>query len=827
MNKIFKIIWNKTTQRLEVVSELAKSQGKATASTDKRAEVTSAVRFKKSALLTAISLALGLVAAPSFAASFSDFYAKDWSMAFGKGNQYGGRITDITWPIVVGADNKLMPNNDQATFGDPASATVVGRENNITKGMEFSIFGDRNELHAGNMSTVIGMRNRITNTGSNNNRYLTTVGNNIVVTNPSKDGLYIGNNIDANASPLSIGNNVLTQAGGVGIGYDIELKARHANQTQYHVIPGTNTQEPTGIALGGNIKGFGDNVYLGRSITLKPTTEDGKNVANQATQNNRNSVYVGHNITTKGAINSVLMGQGITSNDDQGHHSVAFGTNITLGSTNSQTEDLTAIGSHINITTNAKRSVAVGSKVNVSAEDAVAIGTSASAKNTNAVAIGNNASAAKQGDVVLGAESVTTTSTNSDLSAWTVSGANLTASYAASVKQTDGKGVVSVGSDTVKRQIKNVAAGNVTDTSTDAVNGAQLYALSTKVGLFKIKVGSANTELTSSTDNPIKFTSENANLVVSATTADNTVKFKLNDNLSVTTVTASSGITAGGIEVGKNNVALNAKNHKITGLTDAELSASSTEAVTGKQLKQTNDNVTAAANTANSALSKATALENQTGYLHVNSAKTGNKGKYNEAAGATGTDSVAIGPNVTASATGSIAIGDETKAQYEYSIALGNNASASGLNSTVIGRNAIANRNNNDAIVVGTNATSGSTSTVVIGKEAKASGLSSISIGQESNSTHSGAVALGYQVSATNVSATAIGTGAIASNVSTTAIGVSANASGSSGTAVGTQANATAGSCCIRSKSKCNSSCFCSTGLSSASNRRVGCSSRS
>ena len=36
MNKIFKIIWNKTTQRLEVVSELAKSQGKATASADKR-----------------------------------------------------------------------------------------------------------------------------------------------------------------------------------------------------------------------------------------------------------------------------------------------------------------------------------------------------------------------------------------------------------------------------------------------------------------------------------------------------------------------------------------------------------------------------------------------------------------------------------------------------------------------------------------------------------------------------------------------------------------------------------------------------------------------
>ncbi len=36
MNKIFKVIWNKTTQRLEVVSELARSQGKAASTTDNR-----------------------------------------------------------------------------------------------------------------------------------------------------------------------------------------------------------------------------------------------------------------------------------------------------------------------------------------------------------------------------------------------------------------------------------------------------------------------------------------------------------------------------------------------------------------------------------------------------------------------------------------------------------------------------------------------------------------------------------------------------------------------------------------------------------------------
>ncbi len=39
MNKIFKVIFNQTTQKMEVVSELAQSQGKAASSTDKRGTI--------------------------------------------------------------------------------------------------------------------------------------------------------------------------------------------------------------------------------------------------------------------------------------------------------------------------------------------------------------------------------------------------------------------------------------------------------------------------------------------------------------------------------------------------------------------------------------------------------------------------------------------------------------------------------------------------------------------------------------------------------------------------------------------------------------------
>lgn len=78
MNKIFKIIWNKTTQRLEVVSELAKSQGKATASTDKRSFISFTTKFKLSLIS---SLIIGITSIPVIAATPAEQWDNDvsWS----------------------------------------------------------------------------------------------------------------------------------------------------------------------------------------------------------------------------------------------------------------------------------------------------------------------------------------------------------------------------------------------------------------------------------------------------------------------------------------------------------------------------------------------------------------------------------------------------------------------------------------------------------------------------------------------------------------------------------------------------------------------------
>ena len=686
MNKIFKIIWNKTTQRLEVVSELTKSQGKATASADNRVKVSSTVGFKKSVLLTAISLALGLsaVSLPAAAVELENSVSGQWGTSFGWKNTINGRLQDKRWPIVVGRENSLAPTNGNSE-GDPSSATLMGRENNVTKGLKFSVFGDRNNIHSGHTNIVFGTDNTIqsgkagsisTVIGTNNtftgssNLFLTAIGNNIRGLNPSTEGVYIGNNVTSNASPIAIGNNVYSEIGGSAIGHNIGVRARTAESD------GGFLPSDTGFAIGSTINSYGDHLSVGRHIDLS-----GGKTANTTTANNKDSVYIGEHITTQTSQESLLVGSKIKSNDITAHHSVGVGSNIVL---DTDTKNATALGS--DLTVNGKYSLGVGTGVNVSAENAIgigrnsvasadsasALGLGANATDANATAIGRYARATVGDSVALGREakaetaagdvaigSQSETSAVSTLSAWNVGGTNLANSYATNVKSTS-NGVVSVGSSSVRRQIKNVAAGDVSASSTDAVNGAQLYWLSTKIG--------------------------------------------------------------------------------------------------------------------------------DTDYVHVKSTKTGNKG--NAASGATGSNSVAVGPNATASSTSGIAIGDEAKAtSAQGSLAVGQNANASNNNATAIGRDTTAN--GTDSVAVGLTSTASGASAVAIGKLAKSTSNSTVALGQEANATGVSGTALGYRSQSTGDWSVAAGPDAKATGAKASAFGNNANATKEAATAVGFQAQAT------------------------------------
>ena len=135
-------------------------------------------------------------------------------------------------------------------------------------------------------------------------------------------------------------------------------------------------------------------------------------------------------------------------------------------------------------------SIAQGKNTQATAENAIAVGTSSNVSGANSVALGANiAKLTTENSVVLGANSTEVVGTTgashavqtvNDATVRTIAGPNFT--YSGFVgKPADAGHYVSIGQAGKERQIKNLAAGAVTPTSTDAINGSQLYALMDRV----------------------------------------------------------------------------------------------------------------------------------------------------------------------------------------------------------------------------------------------------------------------------------------------------------------------------------------------------------
>ena len=129
-----------------------------------------------------------------------------------------------------------------------------------------------------------------------------------------------------------------------------------------------------------------------------------------------------------------------------------------------------AIGPSASTTSAATNGVAIGNQANVTGVNAVAFGNGATASVQDSVALGNGAVGA--------ANNFDATAKNASFK--NDSGAATNVSYAASSSSTTC--AVSVGSAGNERQIQNVAAGRISATSTDAVNGSQLYTVMNNVG---------------------------------------------------------------------------------------------------------------------------------------------------------------------------------------------------------------------------------------------------------------------------------------------------------------------------------------------------------
>ncbi|EPV8247781.1 YadA-like family protein, partial [Escherichia coli] len=134
----------------------------------------------------------------------------------------------------------------------------------------------------------------------------------------------------------------------------------------------------------------------------------------------------------------------------------------------------TAVG--FNALANAGNALAVGSQASANKNDALAVGSEANAGQNETVALGHGATVTvAKGNVSIGADS-------RDKKAQKVTEAKVRTKRGADVTYSGFAGnnaasVVSVGDAGKERQIVNVGAGAISDTSTDAINGSQLYAI--------------------------------------------------------------------------------------------------------------------------------------------------------------------------------------------------------------------------------------------------------------------------------------------------------------------------------------------------------------
>ncbi|WP_026613660.1 YadA-like family protein [Ensifer aridi] len=159
-----------------------------------------------------------------------------------------------------------------------------------------------------------------------------------------------------------------------------------------------------------------------------------------------------------------------------GAESVAIGPRTTVNGDNG-----IGMGHGAIVQQTAPGGVAIGHNSTVNLADGIALGTNSTANGIQATALGAGATASEPGSVALGAGSTTaaavaTTGTTINGVAYTFAGTNPTST-------------VSVGGVGSERTITNVAAGRISATSTDAINGSQLYATNQAVESLQAGVG--------------------------------------------------------------------------------------------------------------------------------------------------------------------------------------------------------------------------------------------------------------------------------------------------------------------------------------------------
>ena len=387
----------------------------------------------------------------------------------------------------------------------------------------------------------------------------TTLGNAALSTSE-----YRSNTASIGAASIAMG--AMTQSFGIGsTAIGVNSMSKGAASTSIGVI--ARSWGKNSLAIGSQAGAYGDkSTSLGDTNTVGFDMTDG---------------------TTSGAASSAVG----TDNKVYGNNSYVIGGGNTIGSA-TITETTEANGDKIKKVTagTVKGSTAgafgykntvttdnayvVGNNSAASADGAMVLGSSASVTGKNGVALGNNTKVAHENAVAIGNGSETAAAVATPSA--TING--VTHNFAG----VNPASTVSVGKAGAERTITNVAAGRISATSTDAINGSQLYAVTSEVdkgvayaGDVKAAAAAANkftrklgeqTNIVGGVTDTSKLTDGNIGVISNGT---DTLNIKLAKDLKVDSVTTgntvinNNGLTVGGKTYVTNN-GINANNAPIT-----------------------------------------------------------------------------------------------------------------------------------------------------------------------------------------------------------------------------------------------------------------------
>ena len=560
--------------------------------------------------------------------------------------------------------------------------------------------------------------------------------------------------------------------------------------------PSSTVTRQNGIAIGSGAQSLSeDSVVIGRDAKAETKTGAGLTTTSRAIVIGSNS-RVAADVTQGVAIGSGLSpDEGAVVTGDQsiaiggnvkvdGHSAIAIGGDDARKAANqlvsyTNTDDTEVTGtlqtaiqnltgynlSNYKGTTASHAGVAYGTSA-LAGNAGVAIGTAADSMTrmndkgqvvnnkpvTNAVAIGTGARANFDNSVAIGGGSNTDHYATKQVNA-VIDGVEVKWSGGENISPGD---VVSFGAKGFERQLKNVAPGEVSQTSTDAVNGSQIYSLARKV--TNIMNGGSGSVVN------VNATGEPLSKVVTGTGASKVEKYYRtvdvkDDGTLVTGAVAQTPTSLALVNVDQTDTNKQTQTPRILG--NVANGVKDNDAVNVSQL--------------NAARVK---------YFSVNSSDAGNINND----GATGTDAIAIGPSAVSNAVGSVALGKDAKANGDFTVALGGGnwqfkgAQANGVGTTALGSSTKTKVGTNYQTAIGFGATTSAESALALGYNAAASAQNAIALGRSASTAGQDAVALGSSSQAKGDSGLAIGNGAQANSNSVISLGYQANNGASNNT---------------------------------------------